>query len=252
MTLEDQNILVCIKDRISIFFRRIFRHGLLGLVKLIPVNIRFLWQALKPAAIAARRRERALDRELGIETAGNVPAGAVSAESGVAAQNNTYQPVLREDFEEIMSCLPTDTSSFCFIDVGSGKGRALVLAARRNFAQVIGIELSHNLHRIAEKNLTRIEGSLCTSVRILNLDAREFLFPSVPSVIFLFNPFGEDIMRAVISNIERTHRNSDVPVFLLYLWPFQEEVINERGMWQEIDQGLHWKAFTFVRKQEAQ
>ena len=52
--------------QITNFVRRIGRHGLLGSVKLIPVNVRFVLNALKPAAIVARRRERALDRELGI------------------------------------------------------------------------------------------------------------------------------------------------------------------------------------------
>jgi SAM-dependent methyltransferase len=225
------------------FVRRISRHGLLGSVRLIPVNLWFLLNALKPAAIAARQRERALDRELGINTAGDVPGGATAAEFGISADIYPYQAVVREDFAEMIGALPQDVSSFCFIDIGSGKGRALVLAARHPFAEVIGVELSARLHRIAEKNIAKVEPSLRCRVKLINQDARQFVFPIMPTVIFLFNPFGEEVMREVVRNIERTYGDSSLPIYFLYLWPFQAKVIIESKMWREISHGPHWKLF---------
>jgi hypothetical protein len=63
------------------------------------------------------------------------------------------------------------------------------------------------------------------------------------TVIFLFNPFGEEVMRDVVRKIEHTHRDSSLPVYLFYLWPFQEKVITESKFWQEVNRGRHWKAF---------
>jgi SAM-dependent methyltransferase len=239
-------------DALSLLVRRIRRHSLAGIIRLIPVNIRFVCDSLKPAAIAARRRERALDGELGIDTAGNVPGGVAAAEFATRMQIYPYHPVVPDVFDEMMGCLPEDISSFNFIDVGSGKGRAVVLAARRPFAEVIGVEISHRLHRIAAKNLEKIGPFLHAVVKIFNQDARSFLFPPKPSVIFFFNPFGEDVMREVLGNIERTHVNSGVPVFLLYFWPAQERVIQERGLWREIGAGRHWRAFAFDQIQGPQ
>lgn len=233
------------------FVRRISRHGLLGTLRLIPINIGFILKASKPAAIAARRRKRAVDRELGIDTAGDVPAGVAAAEAGIVAEISPYQPVVPEEFEEIMGSLPQDRSSFCFIDIGSGKGRALVLAARHSFAQIIGVELSARLHRIAEQNIATVGASLRTRVTLVNQDARRFEFPMTPTVVFLFNPFGAEVMRDVIRKIEDTHRNSDLPVYLLYLWPFQEHVILEKGLWLEVRRGRHWKTFQLERSQES-
>jgi SAM-dependent methyltransferase len=227
----------------SNFIRRVRRHGLLGTARLIPVNIRWIWGALKPATVAARRRERAVDRELGINTAGDVPGGAAAAEAGISAEVYPYQPVVREEFEEMMGSLPRDVSSFCFIDIGSGKGRALVLAARHPFAEVIGIELSASLHRIAEQNIRKVAPSLRGRVKLINQDARQFAFPVMATVIFLFNPFGEEVMREVVRNVERAYRDSSLPIYLLYLWPFQEKAITESNMWQEINRGRHWKSF---------
>ena len=185
-----------------------------------------------------------------INTAGDVPGGAAAAEFGISADIYPYQAVAREDFEQMIGSLPQDVSSFCFIDVGSGKGRALVLAARHSFAEVIGIELSARLNRIAEQNIAKVGPSLRTSVELINQDARQFKFPVMPTVIFLFNPFGEEVMRAVVQHIEQTHRDSYLPVYLLYLWPFQEKVIAETKMWEEISKGRHWKAFKLKPFQE--
>jgi len=229
--------------RFAYIIRRISRHGLLGSVKLIPVNLRFALYALRPAAIAARRRERALDREMGINTAGDLPGGAAAAELGISTEIYSYQAVAREEFDEMLGCLPQNVSSFCFIDIGSGKGRAVVLAARHRFSEVIGVELSARLHRIAEQNVAKVGPSLPTRIKLINEDARCFAFPRMPTVIFLFNPFGEEVMRDVVRNLERTHQSTNVPVYLLYLWPFQVKVIVESEMWREISSGRHWKAF---------
>ena len=170
------------------FVRRISRHGLLGSVRLIPVNFWFVLNALKPAAIAARRGERALDRELGINTAGDVPGGATAAEFGISADIYPYQAVVSEDFAEMMGALPQDVSSFCFIDIGSGKGRALVLAARRPFAEVIGVELSARLHRIAEENIAKVGSSLRSRVKLTNQDGASLYFLSCPRSFFCLIP----------------------------------------------------------------
>jgi hypothetical protein len=85
--------------------------------------------------------------------------------------------------------------------------------------------------------------SLRSRVKLINQDARQFAFPIMPTVIFLFNPFGEEVMREVVRNIERVHRDPSLPVYLLYLWPFQEKAIIESKIWREISHGRHWKSF---------
>ena len=232
-------------DKLRIFIRRVARHGVLGVLKLIPVNIRWAWQQLRPSNLAERRRERALDRELGMDTARIVPKGALRAETNATEDITFYQPVPLRIFKEMTACLPADLSSFSFIDIGSGKGRALVLAARLGFNEAIGVELSSILHRIAEKNLARVCGAVRTTLRSLNMDARSFEFPVTQTVIFLGNPFGADLTREVITNIERAHSNADYPVFLLYHWPVHRKVLEEREKWREIGQGAWRRDFGF-------
>jgi predicted RNA methylase len=185
----------------------------------------------------ARRLERALDLELGVDTAGGMTQGAILAETGIDSEIERYEPVSANIFASITACLPDDLSMFSFIDVGSGKGRALFLAAPLGFKEIIGIELSPTLHQIAAKNLKKMKSGHCAAFRLLNMDARFFLFPPGPTVVFLANPFGERIMREVISNLELAHGNNECPVFLLYYCPKQLKVLEESGKWEEIDRG---------------
>ncbi len=83
--------------------------------------------------------------------------------------------------------------------VGSGKGRALAHLARMRLRKVVGIELSEELCRIAERNMKRLRG-IRTPVEIRNEDAvRADLSES--TVFYMFNPFGPETMRLFLNGI---------------------------------------------------
>jgi SAM-dependent methyltransferase len=89
-----------------------------------------------------------------------------------------------------------------FIDVGAGMGRAMLLAARLPFRQVVGVELNPTLARIARKNLTvwRASGQAVAPMKLVCGDAVEFLLPHGPCLAFLFNPFGATVMRRLLKS----------------------------------------------------
>jgi hypothetical protein len=64
-----------------------------------------------------------------------------------------YQPTDPSLFREIVSGLRIEYSEFTFIDLGSGKGRALLLASEFPFRRIVGIELLPELHTIAKQNV---------------------------------------------------------------------------------------------------
>ena len=138
------------------FFRRVARHGVIGTAKLLPTNLRYVARRLSPLAIAARRRDRDFDRQHGTVTGGSIPLGAAEIPEKVSAASvahgHYYEAVSPEHFEEMMRVLPRDLSDFLFIDYGSGRGRALLLASHYPFKEIIGIEFSQRLHRDAELN----------------------------------------------------------------------------------------------------
>src|SRR6266487_940212 len=57
-----------------------------------------------------------------------------------------YQPTVEEEFAQILRCLSgIDLSAFTFVDLGSGKGRALLIASMYPFARIVGVEVQPEL-----------------------------------------------------------------------------------------------------------
>src|SRR5215469_11602963 len=69
--------------------------------------------------------------------------------------NSSYQPIEPDIFHEMLSAVPADFRHYTFIDIGSGKGRALLLASESRFRRIIGIELLPELNRIAQANIAK-------------------------------------------------------------------------------------------------
>jgi SAM-dependent methyltransferase len=138
-----------------------------------------------------------------------------------------YQATEPEIFREMMAIPKIDFREFTFIDIGSGKGRALLMAANYPFRRILGIELLPALHRVAQKNLTanKSGSQQCFAVETICGDAREFVFPPEPLVVYLFNPLPEagvvDVMASLAQSVSQYPR----VVYLLYRNPLFEDVV---------------------------
>jgi SAM-dependent methyltransferase len=141
--------------------------------------------------------------------------------------HSPYQPIEPQLFREIMAALEIDFSEFTFIDIGSGKGRALLLAAEYSFRRIIGIELLPELNSVAEENIRKFSGEkqACGKVRALCGDATEFILPAEPLVVFLFNPLPEAGLKTVIENLRASLRDVPRPVCVIYASPVFEEIV---------------------------
>jgi SAM-dependent methyltransferase len=138
-----------------------------------------------------------------------------------------YMPTEPDLFREVVGGLGIDYSQFTFIDLGCGKGRALLLASEHAFRRIIGVELLPELLRVAEENARRFrDGAEERRIELWLGDAREFSFPTEPLVIFLFDPFPEHVLEQVIANMERTVREHPRPLIVVYQNPISEHVLS--------------------------
>ena len=73
-----------------------------------------------------------------------------------------------------------DSSAYTFIDLGSGKGRALFVAAEYPFCRVLGVEFAIELHHQAEINITRYNRlrRKCSCIESLHTNVTDFQFPT--------------------------------------------------------------------------
>jgi hypothetical protein len=150
--------------------------------------------------------------------------------------NSAYQPIEPELFREIMNLLAIDFSQFTFVDIGSGKGRALLLASEYAFRRVLGIELLPELNLIAQENIGKFSGRnlRCGPIVAVCGEATEFVFPEGPLVILLNNPLPHAGLRKMISNLEGSLREEPRPMLVIYANPLLEQVIIDRPVFQKI------------------
>jgi len=148
-----------------------------------------------------------------------------------------YQPSEPTLFQEMIRALPVPLVGFIFIDLGSGKGRTLLMASAYPFQRIIGVELLAELDAVARQNIARYHDDQrkCFALESRTGDARDFLFPAAPAVLYLFNPFPEHTLRTVLANL----RNSLIefprrPVYVLYHNLVHERVFAECAWLQPI------------------
>lgn len=179
----------------------------------------YLWLYCTPGG----RRELKFDQLHGVETDGMVPRwemGNVGPNLRFAVQ---YLPTKPRKFKALLDSLHIDYSDFAFIDIGSGKGRTLLLAQEYRFRRLIGVEFVPRLCEVARRNL---EICHCRG-EIVCMDATQYAFPDVPLVIYMCNPFSAEPMRQIVSNLEQSLALNPRPVYVIYWNAFHPEVLND-------------------------
>ncbi|ONI73057.1 hypothetical protein ALI144C_44715 [Actinosynnema sp. ALI-1.44] len=117
-----------------------------------------------------------------------------------------------------------------FIDFGSGMGRMVLEAARLPFGRVIGVELSTELHEIAQDNVRRTRQRLqCRDIQLVRTDVLDYEIPDDVSVVFFNNPFQGKVFAEVIERLVATLDRNPRQLKIIYYNPVEERVILGTG-----------------------
>jgi SAM-dependent methyltransferase len=153
-------------------------------------------------------------------------------------------------------------AAYSFVDIGAGKGRALLLASEIGFRKVIGVELSAELARIAQDNVERWQrvAQPRAKIRVLHQDALQFCWPRktirgrprTSLLVFLYNPFACELVERLLDRLEAaapgagpdrigagstwcpregTTGRRTRAIDLLYANPTCADIISKRGTW---------------------
>ena len=156
-----------------------------------------LWEFAREST-PAQRRQRYGDAEYDWDHRVNTTSATVSWRERLLGQfHSAYQPTeppLFREMMEMMELLKINFQELTFVDVGSGKGRVLLMAADYPFRRILGIDLLPDLHRVAQENISvyKSESQQSFAVEAVFGDVREFVFPVEPILLYLFNPLPED------------------------------------------------------------
>jgi hypothetical protein len=200
------------------------------------------------ASLIARARDRAFDLWYGIDSAGDASLDGLTPVGAHAADATYYgagDPVV---LRRALFSLHLDIPRYTFIDLGSGKGRIVLVAACLPFRRVVGVEFIKEFHEMALANLRRWPAPqiLCGKITLMCEDAATFEFPPDPLVVYLFNPFGERPLAQVMANLTASMCERPREIVILYVNPKQEKVVLETRGIHLLERGRYHSAYRFA------
>jgi hypothetical protein len=183
------------------------RRGLGGTLKSCAAEIEDIW----------------FDRRFGIDTLGtardwSLPTGPF----GVG-----YQPTKITRLKKIFRELRINFGDYIFLDLGSGKGRALLVASEFPFKRIIGVEVLSEFHLIAERNIRAYRSTTqkCSAIESHCCDATLYQLPPDNIVLFLSNPFEHPIVSRVLTNLRESLLTHPRKVYVVYHNPVCHDLI---------------------------
>jgi hypothetical protein len=165
--------------------------------------------------------DAAFDAAMGVRTGGVQHLYDLTINSENARFGTNHVASDPTEFKRAMERIDFDLSGATFIDFGSGRGRALIMAAMLPFKKVIGIEFAEELHRDSLENIRNSTCDLGHPDRIIQIlgDATQFQLPDGPLVLYFFNPFDAPIIGAVARNALASWQANPRPMRVVYLNP---------------------------------
>jgi len=168
------------------------------------------------------------DRKHGVDTDGKFGGWTYLSDLNIPSQNwiegNDYLPIEPERFKRVLASLDIAFEDFTFIDFGSGKGRALLLACEYPFKRIMGLEFSPDLHHVAEDNIRLYSSPTqkCRDIQSLNVDFANVTLPLQPLVLFFFDPCRGRVLAEVAAGIRRSLLSCSRPIYIAYVAPRAE------------------------------
>ena len=195
-----------------------------------------LWYAFKQSLIYLLEKgpKDTFDEKYGLSTLETVETSeaeiADATERALAIKYvATSEPLMRHVLTKAKEEL--NLNSFSFIDLGCGKGRALIMAAQLPFKEVIGVELSPLHSKAAEGNIERFMASKhpisCKDIRVVCANAIDFEFPNSNLLIYMYRPFLSAVVSALAKNLYRFQATTGYRVLLAYSCPLEESVFDK-------------------------
>lgn len=119
------------------------------------------------------------------------------------------------------------TSADVFVDVGAGKGRVLLVAARRYpFRRVLGVELSPQVAATGRRNLAAAGHA---GVEIHCADVCDWDIPPDTSVFYLFNPFVGEVFETFVGRLTQSQRVAPRTLRIVYANPVMHHSLTAAG-----------------------
>ena len=196
------------------------------------------------------------DRRYGVDTAGSVEADAIGITDEVQQQHAIrYVPIREPVLQHLLEHSLRDRAaeSLSFVDLGCGKGRALLIAARFPFRRVVGVEIGASHVQIARENVRRVieRGPLlrCRDIQVAQASATDFDYPDSDLLVYMYRPFTGPVFRAALDRLAAFHAQTGREVCIALCCPNEEYLLERHpgfrkcGEFQVISSEFSWVTY---------
>ena len=177
------------------------------------------------------------DTHHGVDTSGALHGTVLGLGRGSdPLANNGYLGSQPSIIRAALSAIP-DQGDAAFVDIGCGKGRALIVAGEFPFRSVVGIEISPELARIAEQNAKTVarEHPQRTEIAVITGDALDIAhLPDGNLVIYLYNTFGRNLIERLLRNVEQLIGRDGRTIFVVYYNPVWGQVFDGSSLLRRV------------------
>jgi SAM-dependent methyltransferase len=137
---------------------------------------------------------------------------------------------------------PYAIADYSFVDIGAGKGRAMLVASQLGFRNVIGIELNPQLATVARENIAAwldahrqdTTAPALSPIHLLQQDALAVDLPAEPTVLFLFHPFEAPVLKRLLRRIEARFAQHPRELDVLYVNSECRDLLDEHPAFERL------------------
>ena len=207
---------------------------------LLPVHLLREYRAAR--SLRRGQKQSCFDQAHGVDTEGDIGGWTYLSDLEIASPNwihgVNYTAIEPERFNQVLASIKTAFDGYTFVDFGSGKGRALLLASEFPFKRIIGVEFAPELHAIATENIRRYQSPTqkCSDIESVNIDFTNFELPAGPLVLFFYHPCRLPVFAKVVAHIGRSLAAHPRPMRVAYVAPPDEveELFAQAGFLKQV------------------
>ena len=178
-----------------------------------------------------RKIDAAYDSEMEVDTGGIDELLELTIVGKNVQHGTSHIASNPDEFRAAILATDVKLDSFTFVDLGCGKGRALLLASEFPFRRIIGVEFAVELLKLARRNIGILKTKRpdTIDIELALCDVAAFDFPNEPLLVYLFNPFGSKIVRCIAQNLLNSASLFARPILILYMNPVHKSDLLEAG-----------------------
>ena len=166
-------------------------------------------------------QDRIFDRLLGVSTRENI-----ITDGSVFTSGGDNCPYGRSQWLPVRRALKDlrPGRSDVFVDLGSGKGKTLLIAGLLPYRRVVGVEIDEELSQCARRNINKAQPRLrAQEVDSITAGVLDWPIPDEASVVFMFNPFIGQTFRTAVGQIFESYDRRPRTLHIVYRYPWEHD-----------------------------